>query len=201
MAFKTKRGYDFYEVSSSLQKAIRRNDVKVAGYMALELFPFQAEYVWRRLLTISAEDVHGVITTEIKSLYDSFWIVNKNKKRDELGGRIFITKAVMILCHAMKNRDADVLQNYVYDKKISITDEEIQKYFTEVREEHIDIPEYAYDVHTLKGKRMGKTKRDFMIEEEQGLSPNDDSIKVFNIFDLLEEEEDRNGEQRRKKTR
>ena len=84
MAFKTKRGYDFYEVSSSLQKAIRRNDVKVAGYMALELFPFHAEYVWRRLLTISAEDVHGVITTEIKSLYDSFWIVNKNKKEMNL---------------------------------------------------------------------------------------------------------------------
>ena len=34
----TKRGYDFYEVSSALQKAIRRADARVAGYFALELY-------------------------------------------------------------------------------------------------------------------------------------------------------------------
>ena len=40
----TQRGYDFYEVASALQKSIRRGDVKLAGYMALELFPKYSEY-------------------------------------------------------------------------------------------------------------------------------------------------------------
>ena len=35
---RTVRGYDFYEVASALQKAIRRSDAKVAGYFALELW-------------------------------------------------------------------------------------------------------------------------------------------------------------------
>lgn len=50
MQIKTQRGYDFFEVASALQKSIRRGDVKLAGYMALELFPDYAEYCWKRLL-------------------------------------------------------------------------------------------------------------------------------------------------------
>ena len=46
---RTQRGYDFYEVASALQKSIRRGDAKLAGYMALELFPRYAEYCWKRL--------------------------------------------------------------------------------------------------------------------------------------------------------
>ena len=62
MRIQTQRGYDLPDVVSALQKAIRRGDVKLAGYMALELFPRYSEYCWRRLLTISAEDCHGLIT-------------------------------------------------------------------------------------------------------------------------------------------
>lgn len=35
----------------------------------------------------------------------------------------------------------------------------------------LSIPEYAYDVHTLKGKKMGKTKEDFFREEHNSLEP------------------------------
>ena len=83
----TQRGYDFYEVASALQKSIRRADVKLAGYMALELFPRYAEYCWKRLLTISAEDCYGIVTQEIKALYDAFWVINRGKKGDDLKGR------------------------------------------------------------------------------------------------------------------
>ena len=37
MRIMTKRGYDFGEVSSAMQKAIRRADTRLAGYWALEL--------------------------------------------------------------------------------------------------------------------------------------------------------------------
>lgn len=176
----TQRGYDFYEVASALQKSIRRADVKLAGYMALELFPRYAEYCWKRLLTISAEDCYGIVTQEIKALYDAFWVINRGKKGEDLKGRIFISKAVIILCTCKHSRDADVLSNYIYDKKSLLSDEEIENLMREVREERMEIPEYVYDVHTRKGKAMGKTKRDFFIEEDQSLAN-----KQMSLFDLL----------------
>lgn len=175
----TQRGYDLYEVASALQKSIRRADVRLAGYMALELFPRYSEYCWKRLLTISAEDCYGVITKEITALYDAFHIINKGKKQDELKGRIFISKAVILLCQCKHNRDADLLSNYVYDKKYDITDEQIEALFDEIRSEKMTIPEYVYDVHTLKGKRMGKTKADFFREEQAALANQQMSIFDF----------------------
>ena len=179
MEIKTQRGYDFYEVASALQKSIRRADVKLAGYMALELFPRYAEYCWKRLLTISAEDCHGLITQEIKSLYDAFWVINRGKKGDDLKGRIFISKAVIILCTCKHNRDADLLSNYIYDKQALISDEEIENLMTEVRKEHMEVPNYVYDCHTIRGKKMGKTKKQFFIEEENALVN-----RQMSIFDL-----------------
>lgn len=37
MTIRTVGGYDFFEVSSAMQKAIRRADAAVAGFFALEL--------------------------------------------------------------------------------------------------------------------------------------------------------------------
>jgi replication-associated recombination protein RarA len=173
MAYKqllTVRKYDFYECASVIQKAIRRNEVAMAGYFALELFASgYANYCWKRLLTISAEDVHGIVTQEIKALYDAYEIINRGKTEPK--GRIFISKAVIILCKAPKSRDADHLSNLIYDRRILVPDEEIEKWFDEVRKEPIDLPEYVYDVHTLKGKKMGRTKADFFISEQKALKP------------------------------
>lgn len=181
MELRTQRGYDFYEVASALQKSIRRGDVRLAGYMALELFPRYSEYCWKRLLTISAEDCYGIVTKEILALYDAFHIINKGKKGEDLKGRIFISKAVILLCHTKHNRDADLLSNYVYDKKYDVSDDQIEKMFEEIRAEgKMDVPEYVYDVHTRKGKKAGKTKADFFREEEESLA-----YKQESIFDFL----------------
>ena len=180
MKMTTQRGYDLYEVASALQKSIRRGNVKLAGYMALELFPKYAEYCWRRLLTVSAEDCHGLITQEIKALYDSFHVINAGKRGDDLKGRIFISKAVIILCTCGHNRDADLLSNYIYDKKSMLSDDDIESLLTEVRNEKIEMPEYVYDVHTRKGKKSGKTKEQFFKDEEAALSN-----RQMSIFDGL----------------
>lgn len=181
MELKTQRGYDFYEVASALQKSIRRGDVKLAGYMALELFPQYSEYCWKRLLTISAEDCFGIVTKEILALYNSFHVINKGKKGNELRGRIFISKAVILLCQCKHSRDADLLSNYIYDKKYAIRDDEIEAMFDEIRQEKMEIPDYVYDVHTLKGKKMGKTKKDFFKQEDESLSN-----KQTSLFDIAE---------------
>ena len=175
----TKRGYDLFEVSSALQKSIRRGDVIKAGYFAVELFESGYDnYAWKRLLTVSAEDVRDFVTQEIKALHDSYVFINKGSK--EKKGRIFLSKAVIVLCQAVKSRDSDILTNYIYDKKSMICDEDIDAILADIRQERIDIPEYAFDVHTARGKRAGKTKDDFFKEESAALNP-----KVPGLFDHL----------------
>ena len=178
----TKRGYDFYECASALQKGIRRNDLKIAGYFGLELFMSgYKKYVWKRLLTVSAEDCDGIITTEIHNLYKSWQMINEGKK-EKNKGRIFVSKAILILCKWYKNRDADHLQCLVYDKKKGITDEEIHTYVKKLDAvKSCYIPPYSYDVHTRKGKQMGKTKEDFFKSEKDCLTP----IMQTNLFDDL----------------
>ena len=173
---KTEGGYDFFEVASALQKACRRGDTKVAGFFGLELFPRYHNYVWKRLLTISAEDCAGIITKEIKALHDSFLFINKGKKADKMGGRIFISKAIILLCESKHNRDPDLLSNYIHDRKATLDEAKLERYMDEVRSEGIDIPEYVYDVHTLKGKKMGKTKKEFFQEEQDALANEQQSL-------------------------
>jgi len=168
-SLKTNKGYDFYEVASGLQKSIRRGDETYAGFFALEMFPRYYNYVWKRLLTISAEDCAGAITQEVIALYDAFMIINKGKSSDKLGGRIFISKAVLLLCEVKHNRDSDLLSNYIHDKKVGLTDKVLQDYMKAIEGIDLEIPEYVYDVHTLKGKRMGKTKQDFFKDEQKAL--------------------------------
>lgn len=169
----TKRGYQLLDVASALQKSIRRADTKLAGYWAQELVASNYHnYVWKRLLTISAEDCHGLITDEIHSLYQSFLFINKGQPKGKIKGRIFISKAVIVLCSAPKSRDADALQCLVYDKKIGLTDEQLEK---DIQETDAmlpeELPDYVFDVHTFQGKRSGKTKKDFFAEEYDALQP------------------------------
>lgn len=163
---RTVNGYDFYEVASAMQKAIRRGDAKVAGFFALELWHSgYRDYVWKRLFTISAEDCYGLITSEIEALWQGHELVNKKAKSPK--GRIFVSKAVILLCEVRKSRDADHLQNLIYDRK----DVDVEKWIEDVRKEPIQIPEYTYDIHTRKGKMRGRTKEDFFREEYEALKP------------------------------
>jgi hypothetical protein len=69
--------------------------------------------VWRRLLTVSSEDCWGILTAEVKALHDSYMEINRHVPSRTPKGRIFISKTVILLCAAKKNRDADHLQNFV----------------------------------------------------------------------------------------
>lgn len=165
---RTIRGYALAEVVSALQKAIRRGDARMAGYWAVELFESNfREYLWRRLLTISAEDCWGVITNEIEALYRSWQIIAKHKPE---GGRIFAAKATILLAMARKCRDADHLTNLVYDAR-AVDPEQLFADLAEARANPEPIPEYAYDCHTRAGRAAGKTKADFFREEFEALAP------------------------------
>lgn len=175
MIIRTVNGYDFFEVSSAMQKAIRRGDAAVAGFFALELWTSgYRDYVWKRLYTISAEDCYGLITTEIEALWQGHELVNKDKREPK--GRIFVSKAVLLLCECRKSRDADHLQNFVYDYR----DVDVDRWIEDVRAFPIPIPPYTYDVHTRYGKKRGRTKAEFFREEFEALNN-----RVPGLFDGL----------------
>ena len=176
MELKTVKGYDFYEVSSAMQKAIRRADARTAGYFALELWHSgYRDYVWKRLFTISAEDCYGLITKEIEALWQGHELVNKKQPIPK--GRVFVSKAVMLLCECRKSRDADHLQNFIYDQNRL---ENVDAWLEDARKYPLQIPEYTYDVHTRKGKMMGRTKEQFFKEEFEALKPR--QLGLFDDF-------------------
>jgi replication-associated recombination protein RarA len=180
MRLRTIRGYDFGEVSSAMQKACRRADATYAGYWAHELFASgYGNYVWRRLLTVSAEDCWGILTQEIVALHHGYLLVNKGAPVREAKGRIFISKAVILICLAKKSRDADHLQNFVYDQGLDVT---AQKLADSLRDsgEYVPIPDYAYDCHTQAGRRRGATKKQFFIDEQAALWP-----RQLGLFDQM----------------
>jgi len=185
---RTINGHDLSEVVSSLQKSIRRGDAKLAGYFALEMYHSNFwRYLWKRLYTISAEDCDGFITKEVHALFNGFILVNDKTAMNR--GRIFISKCVILLATSFKNRDPDHLQNLIYDAN-KISDDEIDKYLYEVREAGVQpIPDYAFDCHTFKGRRNGKTKHDFFIDEFIDMKP-----KQVGLFDeLIDEMQNQNG--------
>ena len=102
----TKNGYNMYDISSLLQKAIRRNDVLHASYAARELYFGFRPMMWNRLLTVSAEDCFGIVTREIVALNQADSILN-GKDSGEKSCLTFIARAITLLCTARKSRDAD----------------------------------------------------------------------------------------------
>ncbi len=169
----TVRGYALLDVTSAMQKAIRRSDARRAGYWAVELFESgYQQYMWRRLLTISAEDCWGVITHEIEALYRSWQVIHKQKAGR---GRVFAAKAVILLAQARKCRDADHLTNLVYDPQ-TIPDAQLERDLDEARKAPEPIPDYAHDCHTRKGRMRGKTKREFFKDEFRALKPREKGL-------------------------
>lgn len=178
----TKNGYNMYEMSSMIQKAIRRCDIPHAAYAAAELYPSYRTLLWNRLLTVSAEDCYGIMTKEIMALCQADERVNGKKTADK-ANMVFLAKAIILLCMARKNRDADyVACNYLWGNE-GLSDEEkfdmIDQSDVErlMREEPMfRVPDYVYDVHTYRGKKAGKTRLDFFQEENDSLEPRQLSL-------------------------
>ncbi len=139
----TKLGYAFDEVTSAMQKEIRRGDEEVAVYWALLLHGKSAQYAWKRVLVTAAEDVGLGDAPAVAQVYSlaAGWKVAKE------GARYLsphaLTLAVVLLCRAKKDTTVEDLQ--------SLTMELIKR---NVKRE---MPVYALDGHTRVGKQRGAT--------------------------------------------
>ncbi len=98
---KSRNGHSIFEISSLIQKALRRSDTRMALYAAAEMLPKYRNYLWKRLLTVSAEDCHDMLTHKIMKLHseDVCGSLGYNNAPIE-------TAISMLLC-ARKNRDGD----------------------------------------------------------------------------------------------
>lgn len=152
----TQNGHDFFEISSLLQKAIRRGHAVYAGYAACELMVRYRQYLWKRLLICSAEDCYDCVTKEIVAL----------KQADDWNNNpIFIARAITLLLRARKNRDADWFCCNLLNSR-QVLDLEVCK------QKFDKIPDYTYDCHTYIGKMRGKTKEDMIRDEQAALYPH-----------------------------
>jgi len=188
----TERGHALLEVSSALQKAVRRGDARLAGYWTLELYDSgYAEYVWRRLYIISAEDCWGIITYEIDALYHAWQVLqpsDRKRKDRRTAGRLFAAKAVILLAMARKCRDADHLLCLVVEKAGAVDAEKAEADLDEARKHPEAIPEYAFDCHTAQGKRAGKTREEFFVTEHDALKPRQPGLFDQDVERLRKEQ-------------
>ncbi len=165
----TKSGYDYWVILSLLQKAIRRNDLEKAVFAASELWDNYEKSLWRRLVCISCEDCDGSVCLDVIAFKLA---ANEDPKNKGL----YICKAVLTLCRADKSRDACYLAcckawNDNMAAKLSVDD------LTLPEIKPLDkIPDYVYDVHTLKGKMAGKTVWDMIVDEFKALEPKSQTL-------------------------
>jgi len=155
----TKNGYHLDEVISALQKDIRRGNEYEAVYWAVELESFNPKAMWNRLKVIASEDV-GVAEPHaplIVSALESMYLYSKEKKKEEY--RMFFVNAVSILARAPKCRVVDNLM-------ITL--------FGDIKQgKRLEMPDYAIDKHTFRGRKLGRGVKHFV---EEGSKINNEGI-------------------------
>jgi replication-associated recombination protein RarA len=148
----TEGGYRCGEVTSAMQKCIRRGLEDDALFWATELDRSNyGEYVWKRLKIIASEDI-GLADPKaailIGALYTSW---REQKKKDDnrhAPERLFLVHAVIALSRCKKSRMVDHALIAMY----------------EARREHREIPDFALDKHTARGKQKKRAWAHFWEE-------------------------------------
>ncbi len=141
---------------SALQKAIRRCDSIGAMYSALRLLELAGSYVvWRRLMIIAVEDVgQSEAIAAVDSLYRIFQFLGKSSKKgkESWERKMCVVRAALILAESKKDRRADEfldLLEAVEKHKVDVKNLELLK-------DAMQPPDYAYDMHTKEGRKMGR---------------------------------------------
>lgn len=144
------RGYAADELISTLQKSIRRGDVRLALHVARELYETSAELeavMWSRLCVISAEDA-GDGSYREPVVVNALFQMHERLDRAAGDRWLFAVHAVRFLAESVKDRTSDEWANLVLLVR-------------EREERPFEIPEYALDVHTRRGQLAGRSVDDF----------------------------------------
>jgi replication-associated recombination protein RarA len=146
----TRHGLPADEVISALQKEIRRGQAENAVLLAYEMVVSSVDmeqYLWKRLLCISVEDVglgNPRAALEVNNLYQMHQVF----ARGEGDRMLFAIHAVRILCASPKDRSTDEMVNWMIH---AVEEEGLRP----------QIPDYAIDKHTARGQVLGRDDRHF----------------------------------------
>jgi hypothetical protein len=140
---KTVGGYVCEEVTSAMQKCIRRGMEEQALFWATELdLTGFGEYVWKRLKIIASEDVgleeNSLRAVTVRALYDNWLEQRKKNDSKHAPERLFVVHAVLALSRSYKSR--------VVDNALIV--------FYEGKRNGFEIPDFALDRHTQRGRRL-----------------------------------------------
>jgi hypothetical protein len=147
----TRRGLDFGECASALQKSIRRGDEEQALRFAVELEESgYGAYVWRRLFVITSEDV-GLAEPHLPAtIYALHGIAEHLRKKAAPGQRpwrLMLCHAVLMIARARKSR--------IVDHALIWASRE---------DDPLEVPAVALDRHTMRGRKMGRGHQQFWEE-------------------------------------
>lgn len=155
---KTAGGYVCEEVTSAMQKCIRRGMEDDALFWATELdIAGFGEYVWKRLKIIASEDIGleegSHRATLVRALYENWREQRKKEDTKHAPERLFLVHAVLALSRSFKSR--------VVDNALIV--------FYEGKREPREIPDFALDRHTQRGRRLKRGWDHFFTE---GVGPS-----------------------------
>jgi replication-associated recombination protein RarA len=145
-------GYNLGEVTSALQKSVRRGDEGAALFWATELdLSGYGEYCWKRLRIMVSEDIGLAapgLAAETRALYDN-WL-DQRKKADTKHGpeRLFLVHAVILLAQSGKSR---------------MVDHALIAFYEAPRTKR-EIPDAALDKHTARGRKLHRGNAHFWDE-------------------------------------
>lgn len=148
----TRNGYAGDEVISALQKSIRRGLEEQACMFAYEMYissPQLEEKLWRRLLTISVEDI-GMGNPMAAIMVNNLYQMSKQFDYADGDKPMYFIHAIRYLCSSEKDRSSDLLKN------ICVKSFAMGKF--------PEIPDYALDKHTQRGQAMGRDSFHFLNE-------------------------------------
>lgn len=150
----TKNGYILLEVISALQKEIRRGKEFEALYWAFELLPNFERYFWRRLKVIINEDIgiaNPTLIILVQTLSEQYF---EFRERGDLSAVLCVANAILSACRSLKTRVGDNMVVVMMEK---IAHGEIK----------LEIPDYALDKHTQRGRSMGRGFKHWVEEGSQ----------------------------------
>lgn len=155
---RTAGGHPLDEVTSALQKCIRRGLEEEALYWALEMAESgYGQYLWKRLMVIAAEDI-GIADPQALILTHAAWSATKDATssfskppgmRTEFPGPV-----ILYLARSKKSREGDDFAWFLQERR--------------ARGLKLAIPDFSVDDHTQRGRQL-KRGRQFWFEEASKL--------------------------------
>lgn len=176
----TKNGYAFDEVASALQKEIRRGNEELAYFWAKELEDRYYKYLWKRLTIIASEDI-GTANDQavifINALRNNYFFLRENTKKELEVDYNMVAHAVLYLCRSPKSRECD---NFLW-----VMEHDYRGDFGMIEKNLPEIPDYALDKHTKRGRAKSRKWEHFVKEATKVNNENKEINKYADEMDRM----------------